>query len=96
MDYDKIRSFFEQVGTIQLLLLLAKSEKEQFNQQLVDKGIHQMTIKKARMVLEEFGLIEIFTKKNDPYRRLYYLLTEKGKKTVEQLQQLIIILLEEC
>jgi len=86
-----ISSFFklnEQEGTFKLLFIMNSFDNPPFHQQILNKGMNARTVKKARKILKDFQLIEYITDEDDPTRKLYYYLTEKGKELIRMILEI--------
>lgn len=85
-----------QTGTLKYLLLLYKSEKsELYNQDFLNAGMNDRTVKGARKVLAKVNLITIEERKVNNRNRLYSILTERGKLVARHLLEIDNILDEE-
>jgi len=94
-DFTQFFRLLEQQGTFEILKILNSADEKTYHNKLVSKGMNAKTIKKARMILDELGLIYYETIKDDPYRRLYYHLTDKGKEVLDQMENIEEILKRE-
>lgn len=95
IGFTKFFILLEQHGTFELLKILNSSDEPIYHNIFVEKGMNAKTIKKARKILDEQKLISYETIKDDPYRRLYYSLTDKGIRVLEQMEVIETILAQE-
>ncbi len=95
IDFTQFFILIDQQGTFEILKILNSTDERLNHNKLVEKGMNAATLKKARMVLGKFKLIDYDTEKDDPYRRLYYSLTDKGKEVLGQMENIERILTQE-
>ncbi len=74
-----------QKDTLKLLIMLWNRGK-MYGEKIRKLGMNDRTLIKAREVLNEFGLVKLTTLEGS--RRIYYELTNKGKRVVERLVDL--------
>jgi len=90
----KIEELDNQNEALKILLLL-RQHQELYNNQLIDLGVNDGTLKKARIKLLNLKLIKMEERKEGRVERIYCWLTELGKEVADHINSIEQLLPEE-